>query len=1082
MPLFNRYLNLPAVPSSVSRDLTPAEYSWDSIVYQSGRPILDAELNLPQDAQDYNRVLLAGQSLPSGFIRGQGTLSSFSDYAFGAPPVVPANSFVLSRLLASVASMPVVIDYTAISTANTNIVTLPAASVGTGLPADIKRTDFVFLEVWRAQVAPSPRAYGYVQIANAPFSLSDGDTITIDTTVLGGPTVTFTARNVPTVPLEFLIGANADATGINFAAAVNNPANGLFPAYAVANAHSSSIVQITAGAGGLVGIGVTLVRVEVVLGSIVLSGPTLLGGADRPNKPTQDTIYRHGNVQAPGGVDLTDNLVDPILNVESTQRVQVQYRLRVYSSALFGVNPKTSPDGFSNTAVLAQGTQVAPVPLYPFVPADNTTVSASSDATAYGFLDNGLYIAGDGSSAAATALGTADGFVYAIPVCFVFRRNNAFGVGGFDPASNANGALSVSHVGFSNTHLDNTGAVVIAAGESDRPDGLFHDVIDASDILDLRRHVTPPGYDFASELKAQTQSLLDATNHTWQVDASDMGTIGSGSGGQATTPMVCDEIGRTPSGTRGDNIRVFDHIARRFASQPVVERVIFEVMPNAGSYPAGFTVVNSGTGWCEGDTIAIDFTALDPSSLQDWTTGGGAVMVAVNWPVYTRVTDVLTSYHDDGHSTVPVDQTVQFSSVTGVGTTTVTVTLDYNPQVTDVAASGTLLTDLSLGVNGSRRRVFLELEVTYPTGAGLTRTPIAPLTPSVTSGYLPYDGGAVVEFDATNRPGEMVPTWVPHPMFRPPFREVLLEQASGDSAIPANVVTDTLVTRTTTTVHTPRRIQTLTGLLANGVAPASATLGSSEREITLAAAVTGQLPVTVAYYAQDPIPDAGTGYELDVYYRMTAPQTCGVQAGAIPANLLPQGLVLEPLSVSNQVWTAQTGAGSTELAFPYAAPLDPIPTCVDGSGLPKDWYFAATATVSVTDFSAETGSLTLHSMVPMDGSNTITLGSSAVGRGTFVDGEFRALYDYANHLGYKPTAMAQPLSGAARHKVFTTVLARSTQRTLLFRKGELLLIVIARSAELDSNNKVILADSAPSFSFTVASVYRTKNLLLTAGN
>lgn len=1070
MPLFNRYLNLPAIPSSVSRDLTPAEYSWDTVVYQSGRPILDAELNLPQDAQDYNRVLLAGQTLPSGFIRGQGTLSSFSDYVFGSPPGVPANSFGISRLLASVAGMPVVIDYTASITANTNYVTLPVANVGTGLPGDIKRTDFVFLEVWRAQVAPSPRAYGTVEVLS-PLA---GDQITIDASGLPTPgpgPIAFIANT------DFAIGINDTVTAANLAAAIN--ASALYPNYVAANSHSSTIVTLTATFGGVDG---NLIALTSSAGTLILSAPTLLLGDDRPNKPTQDTIYRHGNVGSPSGVDLTDNLVDPILNIESTQRVQVQYRLRVYSSALLGVNPKTSPDGFSNTAVLAQGAQVAPVPLYPFVPADNATVTASSSATAYGFVDNGLYIAGDGSSAAATALGTADGFVYAIPVCFVFRRNNASGVGGFDPANNANGALSVSHVGFTNTHLDNTSAVAIAAGESDRPDGLFHDVIDASDILDLRRHVTPPGYDFASELKAQTQSLLDATNHTWQVDASDMGTIGSGSGGQATTPMVCDEIGRTPSGTRGDNIRVFDHIARRFASQPVVERVIFEVMPNAGPYPPGFTVVQSGpAGWCEGDTIAIDFTALDPSSLQDWTTGGGAVTVAGNWPVGTRVTDVLTSYHDDGHSTVPVDQTVQFSSVTGVGTTTVTVTLDYNPQAVDVGG-GTVLVDVNAGLVGSVRRVFLELEVTYPTGAGLTRTPIAPLTPSVTSGYLPYDGGAVVEFDATNRPGEMVPTWVPHPRFRPPFREVLLDQASGDPANPANVVTDTLVTRTTTTVHTPRRIQTLTGLLANGVAPASATLGSSEREITLAAAVTGQVPVAVAYYAQDPIPDAGTGYELDVYYRMTAPQTCGVQAGAIPANLLPQGLVLEPLSVSNQVWTAQTGAGSTELAFPYAAPLDPIPTCVDGSGLPKDWYFAATATVSVTDFSAETGSLTLHSMVPMDGSNTITLGSSAVGRGTLVDGEFRALYDYANHLGYKPTAMAQPLSGAARHKVFTTVLARSTQRTLLFRKGELLLIVIARSAELDSNNKVILADSAPSFSFTVASVYRTKNLLLTAGN
>lgn len=437
MPLFNRYLNLPAVPSSVSRDLTPADYSWDAVVYQAGRPVLDAELNLAQDASEYNRVLLAGSVLPSGFIRGQGITPSFDEYGFS--PVLPVDSFALSRLLANVAGMPVVVEYTNTTTQGQNVVTLPPADLSSGLPPDIKRTDFVFLEVWRAQVAPSPRAYGYVQIANAPFSISAGDTVTINTGAIGGPTVIFTAVvGVPGVN-QFQIGANADVTGINLAAAIN--ASALYPNSASANAHSSSIVQITAGAGGLVGIGVTLARVEVVLGSIVLSGPTLLGGADRPNKPTQDTIYRHGNVQAPGGVDLTDNLVDPALNVESTQRVQVQYRLRVYGDVLLGVSPKTQPDGFSNTAVLAQGTQIAPVASYPFVPADGTTVSGNSDATDYGFLDNGLYIAGDGSSAAATALGTADGFVYAIPVCFVFRRNDASLTGASAPIGTPTEAL-----------------------------------------------------------------------------------------------------------------------------------------------------------------------------------------------------------------------------------------------------------------------------------------------------------------------------------------------------------------------------------------------------------------------------------------------------------------------------------------------------------------------------------------------------------------------------------------------------------------------------------------------------------------
>lgn len=1072
MPSFKRYYN---IPSSVSRDLSPANYAWDTVVLQSGRPILDAELNLVQDASEYNRVLLSGSTLPSGFIRGQGTVPASDDYVFFAVGGgASANSFGLPRLLAMVAGMPVVVEHTGTSTPGANVVVLPGPSPSAGAPPDIKRTDFVFLEVWRAQVAPSPRAYGWIEVLT-PQAITAGAMVSIDTTAVGGGLVVLTAVAGAPAAGQFQIGGNSNVTAANLATAINDPANGLTP-YVTANAHSSPLVQVTAAAGGVASNGIALA--ESTAGTqLNLSGPTLAGGDTRPNKPSDDTIFIHGNVLAPSGVALPDNMVDPVLNVESTQRVQVQYRLRAHSNAFTGVNPKTQPDGFSNVGVVAQGTQVAPVAGYVFVPADNSTVSANSDATAYGFVDNGLYIAGDGSSGAAADLGTADGFVYAIPVCMVFRRNDASLQGGFDPVINANGGISATHGGFSNTHLSGAGPVAIAAGKSDRPDGLFCDWIAGGDVMDLRRHVTPPGYDFASELKYQTQSLLDQTNLTWQVDASDMLNMAMGSGGQSTTPMVCDEIARSTdpaAGIAGNRINAFDHIARRFGSQSVVERVVFEILPNAGSYPSGFTVVNSGTGWCEGDTITLDFTALDPSSLQDWTSGTGAVTVAGSWPLGTRVTDVLTVYHDDGHSTVPVDQQVQLSSVAGIGTTTVTVGLDFNPQAVD-AGAGLVLADVPAGTKGSQRRIFLELEVTYPTGAGLQRTPRAPLAPSTASGYTPYNGGAIVEPDPSQRPAEMDALWVPHPRFRAPFREVLLDQKS-------QLVVDSVVTRTASEVYPPRRTQTMTGLLVNGVAPASASVGSSERRITLGAPAAGhQVPVPVHYVTQDAIADAGTGYRLDVYYPTTAPQTCGVQAGSIPTTLLPLDLPLEPLSVSNHLWTGQTGAGSTELAYPYAVPLDPIPVPNLGLGYPLEWYFAATANISVTDFNADTGALTLHSMVPMDGSNVVYLGSNTAGRGTNIDPEFRAYYDYANFQGYKPTVMAQPLSGSVRHKVFTTLLARSKRRTLLFREGELLLVVFSRFAELDADNKVVLADPPVGSPMNTVAVYRTKNLLLTAG-
>ena len=85
---------------------------------------------------------------------------------------------------------------------------------------------------------------------------------------------------------------------------------------------------------GAVGNTTNLSYVEATVGSILINGgvpspSTLSGGVDRPNKPSQSTIYRHGNVDSPLSVALPDDLEDPVLKRESTQRVQIQYRIRV---------------------------------------------------------------------------------------------------------------------------------------------------------------------------------------------------------------------------------------------------------------------------------------------------------------------------------------------------------------------------------------------------------------------------------------------------------------------------------------------------------------------------------------------------------------------------------------------------------------------------------------------------------------------------------------------------------------------------------------------------------------------------------
>lgn len=1083
MPQFKRYYP----NSSVSRTPTPGGYSWDSVIVQTGRGVLDADFNLIHDIPDYNRILTQSRSLPSGFVRTQSVIDSFEEFVF--PSAISANANILGiiRQMALVAGMPVVIDLTASSAGNLNLLTLPVPTVHSGL-GDARRTDFVFLEVWRAEVAPSPRAQGTVVI-NTPQTILDNETVTINATAVGGPSVVFRAKTSPSVATDFQIGAGSSNTASALVAAINNPSNGLYPTYLAARNSGTNTVTVTATFGGSTGNSVGLATSAP--SHVTLSGSTLLGGANRPNKPSQTGIYHHGNVLSLTGDDLPDDMVDPVLNTETTQRVQTQYRFRIFS----GVNPKTQPDGFSNASILAQGATGAPVTGYKFVPADGTSTSTisgkTSSAVTYGFEDAGLWVAGDGTSTAATDLGTADGFVYAVPVAMVFRRNNATGSGGFDPFNNAQGALPIAHANnYSNTNLPG-GPYAVPTGASDRPDGLFADIIVPVDVMDLRRHVSPAGLDYVSEMRAQIQALLDKRMSTWQASASDFGMIGNGSGGESTSPLLCDAVGREASNggsspssgdtTVGNTIRNFDHIARRFAAQSVVERVVFEVSPVVASNPTGVLVTKSfGVKWQEGDQIALDFTALNPTTLQNWKTPS-VVSVGVDafWPSGTLVTNVLDVYHDDGHNSTPVFQGAQLKSVEGIGTTLVNITLDAN-RVT-VNGGGSVSDHPMVGEdgtdNGSARRLFVMLEVTYPTGFGLSRTPDTVVAPTASSGYPGYDqGGPLVENDLTQRPPEMDATWRPRPKFREGFREVLLEQRSAPSG---TFLTDSLVTRDTNHVRTPRRVATATGLTANGGA-ATALLGSSDSLVTLTGApVANQTLVAVTYYSQDPIPNAGaSGYQVGVYYRTQAPQTCGTQSGSIPTTLLPTEITLEPLAISEKVWVGTSGKGSSELGYPYASPLDSVAMADDVAGtFPKEWYFSGMLDVSLENFNASTGLIALQTHVEIDGSARMTLGSTALGRGPQRDAEFRAYYDYANYNGYKPATMAQPLVGVTRHKSFVPMLARATSDTRLFRKGEVLLVVFSRFSALDASNGISFTDD-PHIR-TAAAIYRTRNLLLT---
>ena len=1203
------------VPNTVSRNAGTGERAFLGVIAESGKPVLDAELNLHQDAQWMEDFLLRRWQTPSGWLRGRSHLDAYCDwstevlpggvtddsdevdeavgpYAHGDDTLL--NALVLPRLEAVVAGHPVVVEYTNTQSEGYNIVGLEAAKIYDGTNATVKRTDFVFLEVWRALVAPSPQATGSVQVVvNADMTV--GDTIDINSIPL-----TISA-GAPAVD-EFEIGVDEDATASNIETAINATANsfdGIVVARAVAGSGLVLLTAVLPGAGNgidFTGNFITLAVTVATPGAMVASGATLTGGADRPNKPStqQGQIFRHGNVLSPSQTWLDDEMVDPVINVESSQRIQLQYRIRATSDAE-AINYKKHPDGFSSliagggagdAAIFARGNRDAPVysgnPAgdtlsYPFVRADKTSTWLDSSAVAYGWEDNGLYIAGDGSEAAAQALGAIDGFVYAIPIAFAHRHNNVSdvlaGVKGFDPESNTNGAPTYDHPGY----LSHFGFNV-PAGLSDRPDNHFCNVITQDNLLDLRRHVVPVGIDLAAELKYQMQSLLDGNLRSWSADTSDKQDLGGDSGDVSTRFLVCNEIGRTNTlgasaplagedSERGELVRNYDHIARRFGDQPVIERVVVAFWPGdrngapvaPGTDNPGKYITKTGGGtqtdkWYEGDVLNLDLEFLNVTTLggifdarPGAGTGGGStttIEFLEACPPGTIITDVLNAWHDDGHYVTVTDQNVQLGIIKGLGTTHLEVTLDANDTaITEgQAIGGGNIEHKMVGSDiagappvgaadmGSVRRIFLEVEITYPVGAGTTDTPDYEVVPDATV-YADADAwvtgpGPIIENDITARPGDyenLLPA-----RYRVGYREIQHEYIANDSiahgaplagSAVGTVTIEQLVSVDRDTLRFPRRVWgdgIATGMYVHDVPavadmvvdPATSEFGSSSRIVELDTGGTGLLSgtghtlCTVRYFAQDPIPNygvAGGGYQVAYYFRSNAPQTAGTKEGDITSTgdgTLPTTLQVEPLFSSPSVWTGQVGMGGLDKGYPYAAPLDQIPihdgTTVPAgtdqiSGTTEEWYFSATAEVTVADFDADTGLLNLHAFVQQDTQDIVTFGGAGNDEKPRKDAEWRSYYPFADDAAYRPTIMAQPLFGAVRHKVFTPFLARAVEDIpgvaggILFRKSELLLVVLSRFAELDDRNNVLFVDPK-SENRTLAAVYRTRNLLLTVGD
>jgi len=1058
---------------STSRQLNSLNRAWVSVTYQSGRSVLDSELNLTQNISQLRKRI----SLPSGILSSYPPRDPNEDFVFYTPDEVDflPNTLHLQAFVAHVAGYEIYVGGTQSEDPTLNIISLPSPTAASGTPPDPNTLNFVFLEVWKALVTPSSSATAYLRVISNE-NLSEGDTITLDGSSLGGDTITLEAG------VDFDIGITAPATARNIRDAINSIST--LGVSVTADTKGTEFVFLTFD-GGADANSVTLSTSLSTLGTIVVSQP--VGGTDGEGQPTPDKIYFEGNTLSDESLFLDEDIRDSEVGVETTKRVQLQYRIRVFE------NIDTSEVyGFENQDILAQGGGNTPVTGFYFSRADGISVTRlDGGVNAYPYVDNGLFICGDGSSTAASALSSVDGYVYAIPLCIVARRTE----GSFDPELAANNGLLSTHTGVINTALTAGESFAIAPNTSDRPDGLFSDQVADVDVLDLRRFVFPQGVDFSSELERQFQLLLDNRNKTWLMKGSDYEPIASSSGDVSHAPLVCNEIGRSSdrggtgdTSVRGRYIREFDHLATRFSDISVLERLVIELFPDGDETYGGavsITKIGGSSNWYEGDEIVIDISQLDVStSYRYWDTPSSAGdYLSDLLPEGAKIIDVVEAYHDEGHTLMPVSQDVYWSTVEGLGTNSVTLTLDRNQTTVNGGLAANpdykMVGDTSVGDTGSPRRIFLKLLVEYPSGLGLSATPTGDaLSPNATIAYP--TGGAVLELDSSQRdPEALIPPVV---AFREGIREVVLESVKDR-------VTDYYVSSQGGFVRVPYRVYDdetgdYTPIVYDEVADAEITLsfeysklGSTDTQLAFQFPVIGQRLLRVEYNPKVPIADYGAnGYQVGVYYRSRSPQTTGAKIAPINT-LVPSTLKIKPIKVSDKLWVIQGGSASSDDLYPYLCPSEQIGVHPNIFEYQEEGSLQTPPFIQLSDFSITTGLISLPVMLPMDGTGGITLTTPDL------DNEGRVVFKQTATGEYKPSAYAKNLDDLAAHKNALPMLARVVEGNDLFRKGEIVLVVITRLSERpdlvvgSEKNQVLFS---PSEDRTVACVYRTQNLLLGA--
>jgi len=736
----------------------------------------------------------------------------------------------------------------------------------------------------------------------------------------------------------------------------------------------------------------------------------LIGPTSADGKSPSGRIWRNGNVKVPSGSDAIlnyeDQMLDAIVGAETTKRVQVQYRLRVIQ----GINLLTYPYGIDDPVVVAHS-----IPTSPASPDGVASTFGYSNQSTAG--DPGLWVAGDGIPS--NSLGTVDGYMYAIPLCAVFRRN----LTAFSKNLNHNGGVA-------------------SPGPSDRPDGLLSDIFVADDIADLRQAVSVNGWDYREVLEKNFGFLLDNKLKTeWT-------TTPNGGGVSGHTQLWADEIGTLPGDgtTTGDTpgaefIGQFDCTRRFFTDRPNYEVLTFKITP-------GDPNISTPT-WQEGTQVTIS-----PSLIAQWPYPS-AIAFMSRAPSGTRIVDVLRAriqgtigpekaldvgYSSTGNvAAVPVP----VQSIWGLGS--------YPPGniVISLGAPPELI---------STEPMYLDLLVAYPPGQGLTRTPVGDFGSAsfVINNPAALPATAPVSF-ASMETEDIDFT----------HREVQLQYRTGLLTF----VTSAESSTTETDFFVPERIADLVEVRVNGLTDAGAVLLDAvrRRAVRLSSPASAGDVIEVDYFALRPMPQAlgigQPGVQFSIFYQSRAPQT-------IRTSILGTSLKLIPRWISPYLYTITTGSGSQGEGYPYPQAYVQIGGIIKSVGsFGGEYELDGSEQIYTSTFNASTGFLKVPAYIPYVPDPEMVEFTRSPSDADVEDRTF-----FSGFLaGYQPNAFGPPLSDARVHKVVLPSLMETAEDGTVGKKGTLLLVNLVRWAEFDAENSVKALDTNNT---TIASVYRVSGNIL----